>query len=52
MKIDQKCFDIMIWFLDIPMPYVNYLVINCNRFIKNYTEVKELMDKGLKLNDK
>ncbi len=40
MKIDQKRFDIMIWFLYIPVDYVIYLQNNCNRFIKNYIPIK------------
>ena len=40
MRLDQKQFDIMIWFLDIPIDYVIYLQTNCVRFIKNYTTIK------------
>jgi len=40
MRIDQRCFDIILWFLDIPISYVNYLALNCNNFIKNYCKVK------------
>lgn len=52
MKIDQKRFDIMIWFLDIPIDYVVYLENNCNRFIKNYISIKELEERGINMDDK
>lgn len=52
MKIDQKRFDIMIWFLDIPIDYVVYLENNCNRFIKNYIPIKELEERGINMDDK
>ena len=52
MRIDQKKFDIMIWFLDIPVTYVNYLQGKCNRFVKDYITIKELEEKGLNLDNK
>lgn len=50
--IDVKCFDIILWFLDIPVPYVCYLLNNCTTYIKNRTPVKELMEKGINFHDK
>lgn len=52
MRIDQKKFDIMIWFLDIPVNYVNYLQAKSNRFLKDYITVKELEQKGLNMDNK
>lgn len=52
MCIDKKCFDIILWFLDIPITYVTYLQANCSTFIKSYVQVKELMDKGINFHDK
>jgi len=43
MCIDKKCFDIILWFLDIPIAYVTYLQANCNTFIKTHMPVKELI---------
>lgn len=40
MKIDLKCFDIILWFLDIPVAYVSYLQVNCNTFLKTHIPVK------------
>jgi len=52
MKIDKKCFDIILWFLDIPIAYVTYLQINCNTFLKSYLQVKELIERGINFHDK
>ncbi len=52
MRIDQKKFDIMIWFLDIPVSYVGYLQGKCSRFAKDYVTIKELEDKGLNMDNK
>lgn len=42
LKMNQKRFDIMIWFLDIPTDYVAYLGNNCTKFLKGYITIKEL----------
>ncbi len=34
LKIDKKRYDIMIWFLDIPVPYVSHLSNHCDKFLK------------------
>jgi hypothetical protein len=47
LKMNQKRFDIMIWFLDIPAEYVIYLGINCTKFLKGYIPIKELEEKGI-----
>jgi hypothetical protein len=39
-KIDIKCFDIILWFLDIPVAYVTYLQANCTIYIKSRVPVK------------
>ena len=52
MHIDKKTFDIILWFLDIPVPYVVYLQNNCSTFLKSYVEGKELIDKGINFHDK
>lgn len=52
MIIDKKCSDIILWFLDIPIPYVTYLQTNCNTYIKTQTPVKELIEKGINFHDK
>ena len=38
--IDVKCFDIILWFLDIPVAYVGHLLANCNTYIKSRVPVK------------
>lgn len=52
MIIDVKCFDIILWFLDIPVLYVGYLQANCNTYIKSHTPVNELIDKGINFHDR
>jgi hypothetical protein len=49
--IDKKRYDIMIWFLDIPVPYVAHLGNHCDKFLKEFVTVKELTQRGLKLED-
>lgn len=34
LMIDKKRFDIMIWFLDIPIPYVSHLGAHCDKYLK------------------
>lgn len=34
LKIDKKRYDIMIWFLDIPIPYVAHLGNHCDKYLK------------------
>jgi hypothetical protein len=34
--IDKKRYDIMIWFLDIPVNYVAYLGSHCDKFLKEF----------------
>ena len=50
--IDAKCFDIILWFLDIPVAYVTYLQANCSTYIKSRVPVKELIDKGINFHDR
>lgn len=52
LKIDKKRYDIIIWFLDIPVPYVTYLGNCSDRYLKNFIGVKELMEKGLEISEK
>ena len=40
--IDKKRYDIMIWFLDIPVPYVTHLGNHCERYLKEFVTIKEL----------
>ena len=47
LKIDKKRYDIMIWFLDIPIPYVAHLGNHCDLYLKQYVSVKELGQKGI-----
>ena len=51
LKIDKKRYDIMIWFLDIPIPYVAHLGNHCDTFIKQYVSVKELGQRGISEDD-
>lgn len=51
-RIDIKCFDIILWFLDIPVAYVSYLQANCTTYIKSRVPVKELIDKGINFHDR
>lgn len=50
--IDVKCFDIILWFLDIPVAYVCYLQANASTYIKSRVPVKELIDKGINFHDR
>jgi len=34
LRIDKKRYDIMIWFLDIPIPYVAHLGNHCDKYLK------------------
>lgn len=47
--IDKKRYDIMIWFLDIPVPYVTHLGNHCDRYLKEFVTIKELEQRGLSL---
>ena len=47
LQINKKKFDIMIWFLDIPIPYVKYLGSHCDRYLKSFLPCKELKEKGI-----
>lgn len=38
--IDKKRYDIMIWFLDIPVNYVAYLGSHCDKFLKEFITTK------------
>lgn len=40
LKIDKKRYDIMIWFLDIPIPYVTHLGNHCDKYLKQFIGVK------------
>ena len=40
LKIDKKRYDIMIWFLDIPIPYVTHLGSHCDKYLKQFIGVK------------
>lgn len=44
LKIEKKRFDILIWFLDIPIPYVTFLTLKCDKFLKSYTTMKDIMN--------
>ncbi len=49
--IDKKRYDIMIWFLDIPIPYVAHLGNHCDLYLKQFVTVKELTQKGISLDE-
>jgi hypothetical protein len=49
LNIDKKRYDIMIWFLDIPVPYVAHLGNHCDKYLKEFVPVKELSQKGILL---
>lgn len=49
--IDKKRYDIMIWFLDIPVPYVTHLGSHCDKYLKEFATVKELSVKGVPLEE-
>lgn len=34
LSLEKKKYDIMIWFLDIPIPYVAYLGSHCDQYLK------------------
>jgi hypothetical protein len=40
LKIDKKRYDIMIWFMDIPIPYVTHLGNHCDKYLKQFIGVK------------
>lgn len=49
LKIDSKKTNILLWFLDIPVHYASYLSDNCDGYLKNFTSIKEVMSKGVKV---
>ena len=51
LKVDKKRYDIMIWFLDIPIPYVTHLGNHCQIYLKQYMTVRELTQKGVPLDE-
>jgi hypothetical protein len=34
LQLDKKKYDIMIWFLDIPIQYVTHLSLHCDKYLK------------------
>jgi|JI6StandDraft_1071083.scaffolds.fasta_scaffold08146_4 hypothetical protein len=40
LRIEKKRFDILIWFLDIPIPHVTYLCSRCDKYLKSFTGMK------------
>lgn len=40
LKINKKKTDILLWFLDIPIPYVAYLCENCDNYLKKFVSIK------------
>jgi len=40
LMINKKRFDIMIWFLDIPIPYVSHLGTHCDKYLKEFMGIK------------
>ena len=36
LEVDRKKFNILLWFLDIPIPYVSFLSEHCDRYLKNF----------------
>lgn len=50
-QIDKKKTDILLWFLDIPISYASYLGENCDNYLKNFISVKEVMNKGIKVEE-
>ena len=51
LKVDKKRYDIMVWFLDIPIPYVTHLGNHCELYLKQYLTVRELTLKGVPLDE-
>jgi hypothetical protein len=51
LTIDKKRYDIMIWFLDIPIPYVSHLGTQCDLYLKQFLSIKELSQKGIPLDE-
>lgn len=49
--IDKKRYDIMIWFLDIPVPYVTHLGKHCDKYLKEFATIKELTQRGISLEE-
>lgn len=51
LQLDKKKYDIMIWFLDIPIPYVTHLLLHCDKYLKQFVEIKELMEKKINVDE-
>jgi hypothetical protein len=49
LKMDKKRYDIMIWFLDIPVTYITHLGNHCEKYLKEFVSIKELTSKGIPL---
>ncbi len=45
--LQKKKYDIMIWFLDIPIPYVSHLLSHCDKYLKEFIGIKQLMEKAI-----
>ena len=41
----------MIWFLDIPIPYVSHLLCHCDQYLKEFIGIKELIEKSVNLDE-
>ena len=51
LQLDKKKYDIMIWFLDIPIPYVSHLSLHCDKYLKEFIGIKELMEKAINVDE-
>lgn len=49
--LEKKKYDIMIWFLDIPIPYVSHLLCHCDKYLKEFIGIKELMEKSVNVDE-
>jgi hypothetical protein len=49
--LEKKKYDIMIWFLDIPIPYVSHLLTHCDKYLKEFIGIKELMEKSVNVDE-
>ena len=51
LRVKKKIEGVLIWFLDIPIDYLNYAYKHCLYFNKNYLESRKIIEKNIKIDE-
>lgn len=51
LKVKAKIEGVLIWFLDIPLDYLDYAFKQCLYFNKNYMESRKIVEKNIKIDE-